>query len=103
MASSRRVPLSWQPTLEHLDLARDLRIDLSSELDKFRDFEFRYGHSDWDATFRNWLRKAAEITPRQTRRTFDSVEDAITAYKASRAAAAEPIKPRLGAGLVVIK
>ena len=31
------------------------------ELAKFRDHEFRSPKSDWPATFRNWIRKAAEM------------------------------------------
>jgi uncharacterized protein YdaU (DUF1376 family) len=42
-------------------------VDVDRETAKFRDYQFRDGHSDWVATWRNWIRKAAEqhrpVTP----------------------------------------
>lgn len=57
----RRVPETWQPTPEHSALATDLGVDIAVELPKFRDHEFRDPRSDANATFRTWLRTAAEF------------------------------------------
>jgi len=57
---SRRVPANWEPNVGHRDLARVRNVEFDSELAKFRDYEFARGKSDWDATFRNWLRNADE-------------------------------------------
>jgi hypothetical protein len=66
---SRRCPESWEPNHTHRAIA--LEIGLSGErcrleLAKFRDYEFKTPHSDWDATFRNWLRNNAERTANGT-------------------------------------
>jgi len=50
---SRRCPPDWQPPPD-----ADVR-----EVAKFRDHEFAQPKSDWDAAWRNWKRKAAEIAP----------------------------------------
>lgn len=54
----RRVPEGWNPTLAHVNLARERGVDIALELAKFRDHEFAQPKSDADATFRNWLRAA---------------------------------------------
>jgi len=33
-------------------------IDVDIEIEKFRDYEFKDAHSDWDKVFRNWIRNA---------------------------------------------
>ncbi len=35
-------------------------VDVDRETEKFRDHQFRDGHSDWAAVWRNWIRKAGE-------------------------------------------
>jgi hypothetical protein len=52
------VPEAWQPSPEHRQIARDLRIPFDLELAKFRDHEFTVPKRDPDATFRNWIRNA---------------------------------------------
>lgn len=54
----RRCPKSFHATDEHRTLAAELGADMDRELAKFRDHTFRTPRSDWDATFRNWLRDA---------------------------------------------
>lgn len=54
----RRVPESWEPTVDHRQIASNLRLDFALELAKFRDHEFANPKQDADATFRNWLRAA---------------------------------------------
>lgn len=55
--ASRRCPPDWQPSEEHQALAIERGASLQSEVEKFRDHTFRDARSDWDATFRNWLRR----------------------------------------------
>lgn len=59
-----QLPDRWQPTESHKELAQELRVDLAREAEKFRDHAKTNGRTgkDWDAAFRNWLRKAAEFT-----------------------------------------
>lgn len=63
---ARRVPVEWEPKAGPdgcLALAKKLGLSLTAfqnELGKFRDHEFAAPRSDWDAAFRNWLRRAAE-------------------------------------------
>lgn len=56
------LPETWQPNEKHLLLASESGIDINWELDKFRDYAAanNWKKADWDATFRNWLRKAGE-------------------------------------------
>lgn len=56
----RRVPEQWNPNEEHRQFAQEHSLDLDGELAKFRDHEFAQPKTDWDATFRNWLRRAAD-------------------------------------------
>lgn len=51
-------PADWQPTDAHRAIARERGVDFELELAKFRDHEFATPKSDYDATFRNWLRSA---------------------------------------------
>lgn len=53
---SRRAPPEWAPNAEHQRLAAEQRKDVGRELERFRDHEFPRPYTDWDATFRNWLR-----------------------------------------------
>ena len=59
----RRVPADWAPNEGHRKLATELRVDLESQLGLYRDHEFKDPKSDPDATFRTWLKRAAEYHP----------------------------------------
>lgn len=66
-----RLPDGWQPST---DLVAQMRsehpnVDLRSEHDKFTDYwrgipGAKGRKADWPATWRNWIRRAAENTPR---------------------------------------
>jgi hypothetical protein len=56
----RRIPEAWAPNEGHRKLATELDVSLELELAKIRDFEFAKPRIDPDATFRTWLRTAAE-------------------------------------------
>jgi DNA-binding transcriptional ArsR family regulator len=71
-ARATRLPDDWCPKLTHYDLAKKLGLtaqQVDYEADKFRDhFASAGGQNarkrDWDRTFNNWLRKAAEYGKR---------------------------------------
>jgi hypothetical protein len=58
----RRLPADFEPTAEHRALAADLGVNIEGELAKCRDHEFKRGRTDAGATFRTWLRQAAEFS-----------------------------------------
>jgi hypothetical protein len=65
---SRRCPAAWLPspsTLEVLEGEGHSPGDLERALTRMRDHEFRTARTDWDATFRNWVRADADRKPRQ--------------------------------------
>lgn len=94
----RRFPPDWQPTQEHRELASSLRVNLELELAKIRDFEFSRPRRDPDATFRTWLRTAAERASRpsnarpadtaadNTKRAFERARASREAFEARKAA-----------------
>jgi hypothetical protein len=63
-ARARRAPADWEPKPEHLNLGLQVGVAgdaYTAEIAKFRDHEFDTARSDWDAAFRNWLRKSVEL------------------------------------------
>ena len=58
-----KLPKTWSPNAGHVAAATTHHLDLTQEADKFRDYHAAKGSTfkDWDAAFRNWLRKAAEF------------------------------------------
>jgi hypothetical protein len=61
---SRRAPESWAPKPEHTSLGMQLGVVgdvFTAEVAKFRDHEFDTARSDWDAAFRNWLRRSLTL------------------------------------------
>ena len=73
-ARASRLPDEWVPEPDDLLKALDLigAERTTAELDKFRDYwravpGARGRKLDWNATYRNWMRRAAESTPRNDR------------------------------------
>ena len=65
--ATRRVPESWSPsdrTLQALAEAGHGAGDIERALTRMRDHEFSTARSDWDAAFRNWVRRDADLKPR---------------------------------------
>jgi hypothetical protein len=58
--TKRQMPASFAPTQDHIEYAAANRVDLALEISKCRDWHLANGRmrSDWNATFRNWLREA---------------------------------------------
>lgn len=56
------LPDLWRPNEDHESLAAELGLDVQYEAARMRDWALAEGATkkDWDATFRNWLRKSAE-------------------------------------------
>ena len=55
---SKRVPSDWKHKPDHEQIAAERGVNLEFELSKFRDYQFKIAHVDWDAAARNWLRNA---------------------------------------------
>lgn len=57
---ARSLPGDWAPNEQHEAIAEERGVDLHAEAEKMRDWAAAEGASkrDWDATFRNWLRRA---------------------------------------------
>jgi uncharacterized protein YdaU (DUF1376 family) len=57
-----QMPESFTPNESSLMLAKTLGVSVEVELPKFKDFNRMHGRlgKDWQAGFKNWLRKAAE-------------------------------------------
>lgn len=64
---SRQIDDQWQPSSQLLDWAAQSHpnVDVTRETDRFRDYYAAHGKplKNWDAAFRNWVRKAAEFSP----------------------------------------
>lgn len=60
---ARILPESWNPNDEHRRIALEQHVDLATEATRFRDWATAKGQAyrDWDAAFRNWLRRARSL------------------------------------------
>lgn len=84
--SKAQISEQWGPNEKHHEQAADLGVNLAVELDRFRDWAAAKGQrfADWDAAFRNWLRKASEFQQQRSMSRaaphtsgFDRVLDAV--------------------------
>lgn len=59
---SRALPPDWSPTDAHRAMAASLFVSCADEAERFRDHFAANGKGfvDWDAAFRNWLRRSGE-------------------------------------------
>jgi hypothetical protein len=64
--ATRKCPQSFEVTEVLIAWASEEAplVDLQRETAKFRDHTFKAAHSDWDGAWRNWIRRAAEQSPR---------------------------------------
>lgn len=58
-----KLPDGWEPNENHAEIATEEGVNLDREAEQFRDHAKANGRTqrDWDASFRNWLRKAADF------------------------------------------
>jgi hypothetical protein len=65
--AKRLLPDEWTPTLELVAEARSLGVDPNDQATRMRNWARAEGAKkcDWDATFQNWIRRAAEDQPRR--------------------------------------
>lgn len=58
------LPDDWEPNASHEVIAREQGVDLRVQTELFRDHWKGNGErkADWDATFRNWLRRAKDFS-----------------------------------------
>lgn len=66
-APGTRLPEKWTHQIAHETLAEKLGLDFYDELDKFKDYFWSEGKTkaNWNRTFNNWLRRAAELKQQQ--------------------------------------
>jgi len=99
---SKRVPTSWIPekhTLAVLEGEGFTPGDLERALTRMRDHEFRNPRTDWDATFRNWVRQDADRKPRHERSHPDKRHTAFVERLSDiDAAMAAAVEQRGGSG-----
>lgn len=76
--ATKRCPDDWRPDPSDFQVAVDEGLmpgETERALAKFRDHTFATARSDWSATFRNWIRKAAEEKNRNdTRKPTDKLQ-----------------------------
>ena len=70
-----RLPTDWQPTTSHIAFADNLGLDGLAIAEKFRDYWIAVAgakgrKTDWDATWRNWVRREHEQPRRGTPHPF---------------------------------
>ncbi len=85
---SKRCPEDFEVTAELRAWAAEKApgVDVDRETEAFRDWEFRDAKSDWPATWRRWMRKAAEDLQTRGGRTNSRPLDAKEAGRAAAAA-----------------
>jgi hypothetical protein len=69
---TRRVPDGWVPSEKTLAWARALHFtpaEIDNQFHQMRDHEFARARLDWDATFKNWLRKEEYSRARHEKRS----------------------------------
>ncbi len=73
MKSSKRCPIDFLITEDMRTWAETKApgVDIDEETEMFCDHEFRKGHKDWTATWRNWMRREQkQINKQQSNRDF---------------------------------
>lgn len=92
----KRCPAEFEitPDLRDWAKAKAPDVDVDRETERFRDWEFKHGRTDWPATWRTWMARAQEtIASRPTfgravglTRRPKSADELDAEYEASRAA-----------------
>ncbi len=81
--ASKRAPSDFVVSIEMYAWAQDLGVDAAAvnfETDKFRDHEFKSPRKDWQAVWRNWIRRYVEDKKGGTRsESFDDIHARVKA------------------------
>ena len=82
----RRCPSDFEVSDEMREWAAERfpSVDVDAETEKFRDHEYARTHSDWNAVWRSWIRKAVEL---QQRTPHPGYQRSANGYQARGAAA----------------
>jgi hypothetical protein len=88
-----RFPSDWQVTEACRTLALELGVSADRELEKIRDHEFKTPRSDPEATFRTWLRRAAEMASERGQR--GAVPPGLEQHNAHKQAAGAELARKL--------
>jgi len=73
ISKKRALPDSWQPKESVYSDERYSVLDIDREVEAFRDWHLARGSrfADWDAAFRNWLKKGLDYRAKQDYRESD--------------------------------
>jgi hypothetical protein len=79
IALASRLPDDWQPSDGDIDFAISLDVDYRREADIFRDYWIAQAGSkgsktNWQSTWRNWIRRASERIATQPNRKETAIE-----------------------------
>jgi len=80
--ASRKCPESFEPQEPEAFIAENAPgVDWRAETAKFRDHTFKTARTDWDGTWRNWIRTAAESVKTAQPMSFRERESAAAAAR----------------------
>lgn len=82
----KRAPKDYEPSTELMDsLSAETNIgvpDLLALLREMKDHEFKSAKKDWDAVFRNWVRRSAKWRKDEAHKRTESYEDILAKNRA---------------------
>ena len=91
--ATKRAPDDWSPaetTIVKLQSEGHTAGDLERALTRMRDHQFAQAHTDWDAAFRNWVRRDKDRQPRliherpdPLQRKRDQLDSAFSGFEAA--------------------
>lgn len=85
-ATARRIPLDFGLSPERQQIAEAEQVDPEREMAKFKDYWTAASGAaarkhDWDATWRNWCRKAAEVPSQRRANGHSRVEKPVLTWQ----------------------
>lgn len=91
----KRCPIEFEitPDLRDWAKAKAPDVDVDRETERFRDWEFKHGRTDWPATWRTWMARAQDTTanrPTFTGQRREAIGETIARLHREADAAGEP-------------
>lgn len=91
----KRCPAEFEitPDLRDWAKAKAPDVDVDRETERFRDWEFKHGRTDWPATWRTWMARAQDTTanrPTFTGQRREAIGETIARLHREADAAGEP-------------